>query len=113
MDKKRNRFHITPYLFISPVFILLAALVVYPICYALYLSIMDTNLTTRWDFVGLKNYLSLLKNGNMIKSLIVTFQFTIVVVAGHLVVGTILALAMNKKRPGVALFRTILIIPWL
>lgn len=113
MDKKKNRFHITPYLFISPVFILLAALVVYPICYALYLSIMDTNLTTRWDFVGLKNYLSLLKNGNMIKSLIVTFQFTIVVVAGHLVVGTILALAMNKKRPGVALFRTILIIPWL
>ncbi len=113
MDKKRNRFHITPYLFISPVFILLAALVVYPICYALYLSIMDTNLTTRWDLVGLKNYLSLLKNGNMIKSLIVTFQFTIVVVAGHLVVGTILALAMNKKRPGVALFRTILIIPWL
>ena len=33
MDKKRNRFHITPYLFISPVFILLAALVVYPVSY--------------------------------------------------------------------------------
>lgn len=113
LNKKKKRWNITPYLFVSPVFIMLAALVVYPICYAMYLSVMDTNLTTRWDFVGLKNYLSLLKNGNMIQSLIVTFQFTIVVVAGHLVLGTILALAMNKKRPGVALFRTILIIPWL
>ncbi len=113
LNKKKKRRNITPYLFVSPVFIMLAALVVYPICYAMYLSVMDTNLTTRWDFVGLKNYLSLLKNGNMIQSLIVTFQFTIVVVAGHLVLGTILALAMNKKRPGVALFRTILIIPWL
>lgn len=112
-NKKKNTFHITPYLFISPVFILLAALVVYPICYALYLSVMDTNLTTRWDFVGFKNYLSLFQNGSMIHSLLVTFTFTVVVVAGHLVTGTILALAMNKRRPGTAFFRTILIVPWL
>ena len=58
---KRNRFDVSPYLFISPVFILLALLVVYPIAYAFYLSVMDTNLTTKWEFVGLSNYISLLK----------------------------------------------------
>ena len=89
---KRNRFDVSPYLFISPVFILLALLVVYPIAYAFYLSVMDTNLTTKWEFVGLSNYISLLKDGSMINSLKVTFLFTIVVVLGHLAVGTILAL---------------------
>ena len=112
-NKTKNRFNVTPYLFVTPVFILLAALVVYPICYALYLSVLDTNLTTRWDFVGLKNYFSIFKNGSMVKSLLTTFEFTVVVVSGHLVLGTVLALAMNKKRPGVAAFRTILILPWL
>lgn len=77
---KRNRFDVSPYLFISPVFILLALLVVYPIAYAFYLSVMDTNLTTKWEFVGLSNYISLLKDGSMINSLKVTFLFTIVVV---------------------------------
>lgn len=75
---KRNRFDVSPYLFISPVFILLALLVVYPIAYAFYLSVMDTNLTTKWEFVGLSNYISLLKDGSMINSLKVTFLFTIV-----------------------------------
>lgn len=70
---KRNRFDVSPYLFISPVFILLALLVVYPIAYAFYLSVMDTNLTTKWEFVGLSNYISLLKDGSMINSLKVTF----------------------------------------
>lgn len=108
--KKKN---ITPYLFISPVLIILVALVVYPICYAFFLSVMDTNFTNRWNFVGFDNYLSIFSDGSMVRSLLVTFQFTIVVVAGHLVLGTVLALAMNKKRPGVGIFRAILIIPWL
>ena len=56
VTNKRNRFDVSPYLFISPVFILLTLLVVYPIAYAFYLSVMDTNLTTKWDFVGLSNY---------------------------------------------------------
>lgn len=113
MNKRKNKFNIEPYLFVLPVFVLLAALVVYPIVYALYLSVMSTNLTTKWDFVGLSNYLSLFKDKAMVKSVVTTFAFTIAVVAGHLVVGTVLALAMNKKRPGVTVFRTILIIPWL
>lgn len=113
MTGKKNKFRVTSYLFILPVFVMLAALVVYPICYALYLSVMETNLTNKWNYVGLSNYLSLLKDGSMVKSLLVTFQFTVTVVIGHLIVGTILALAMNKKRRGVTIFRTILIIPWL
>lgn len=113
MTRNKNKFSITPYLFILPVFVMLVALVVYPIGYALYLSVMKTNLTNKWEFVGIENYLSLFQDGSMVKSLLVTFKFTVVVVVGHLVVGTILALAMNKKRPGVAVFRTVLIIPWL
>lgn len=96
VTNKRNRFDVSPYLFISPVFILLTLLVVYPIAYAFYLSVMDTNLTTKWDFVGLSNYISLLKDGDMINSLKVTFLFTIVVVLGHLAVGTILALTCSS-----------------
>ena len=111
--KRKSKFNVAPYLFIFPVFVLLALLVVYPICYAFFLSAMETNLTSKWEFVGIDNYLSLIKDGSFINSLVVTFIFTIIVVLGHLVVGTIFALAMNKKRPGISALRTILIIPWL
>lgn len=109
-NKKKK---IIAYLFIAPVLIMLVVLVLYPMCYALYLSVMKTNLTNKWKFVGFKNYLKIFKNGTMTKSLLVTFKYTFVVCLGHLFFGTLFALALNKRRPGIAFFRTILIIPWL
>lgn len=101
------------YAFISPVLILLIALVMYPMAFALFISVMQTNLTNKWDFVGIRNYIKIFRQQGMMQSILITFEYTIVVVLGHLIVGTVLALAMNKSRPGVKIFRTILIMPWL
>lgn len=47
-----------PYFFIGPALLALVALVVYPLLYGVYISFFKTNLANKWDFVGLKNYIS-------------------------------------------------------
>lgn len=103
----------TKYLFIAPAIITVAVLIVYPILYGAILSLYDTNLTNRWDFTGLQNYGYIFDNDDFIKSLFVTLKFTVIVVLGHFVFGTLFAILLNKKIKGRVIFRSILMIPWL
>ena len=45
------------YLFSFPIVFLLGALIVYPMLYGFYISFFNTNLVSKWKFVGLKYYL--------------------------------------------------------
>lgn len=103
---------ITPYLFIIPAFIALVTLFIYPLLYGVGVSFFNTNLVDKWKFVGLKNYSDFITNRDFISSMKITIAFTIVVVSLHFVIGTILALGLNKKGKGITIFRTILILPW-
>ena len=46
------------YLFSFPIVFLLGALIVYPMLYGFYISFFNTNLVSKWKFVGLKYYLA-------------------------------------------------------
>lgn len=105
--------NITPYLFIGPALFALVALIVYPMLYGVFISFYKTNLANKWDFIGLKNYISIFSDNSFITSLWVTLKFTFFVVAAHCVIGIILALVLNQKRRGITFFRTILVLPWL
>jgi multiple sugar transport system permease protein len=101
------------YMFILPALLTLIALVLYPLLYGVYISFFNTDLADKWDFIGFKNYIGLFKNADFVKQIGVTLQFTISVVAMHFILGTILAMALNKPRKGIKIFRTILVLPWL
>ena len=101
------------YMFILPASITLIALVVYPLLYGVYISLFNTNLANKWEFVSLKNYVELFKNAEFINGIVLTLEFTALVVVAHFVIGTFLALALNKPRRGTKIFRTILVLPWL
>ncbi len=101
------------YIFILPALVALIALVVYPLLYGVYISFFQTNLANKWTFLGLKNYLSLFKDGEFAGRIGLTLMFSFIVVAAHFLIGGMLALVLNKKRPGVTVFRTILTLPWL
>ncbi|MGV8897122.1 MAG: carbohydrate ABC transporter permease [Rhodoglobus sp.] len=90
-----------------------AALVAYPIIYGISLSFFNTNLVNRWDFVGLDNYARLSRDSGFFNSVGITFAFAFLVVAGNLVVGTGLAMLLNKGLRFTTFFRVILILPWL
>jgi multiple sugar transport system permease protein len=101
------------YWFILPAILTLVTLVVYPLLYGGYISLFQTNLINRWNFVGLENYLQLFTRADFGISIWRTFQFTLGTVAGHLVIGLALALLLNVDIPYRAAFRAILIVPWL
>ena len=102
-----------PYFFIGPALLALVALVVYPLLYGVYISFFKTNLANKWDFVGLKNYISVFSDGVFVKQLGVTLKFTAIVVLAHFIIGIFLAMLLNQSRPGITFVRTILVLPWL
>ena len=79
-----------PYFFIGPALLALVALVVYPLLYGVYISFFKTNLANKWDFVGLKNYISVFSDGVFVKQLGVTLKFTAIVVLAHFIIGIFL-----------------------
>ena len=83
--------------FFLPVAVLSVLLIIYPMLYGIYVSFFDTNLVNKWNFVGTKNYQALISNAAFRNSLSVNFKFILIVVAGHFVIGTILATILNKK----------------
>lgn len=101
------------YWFVLPAALTLGLLVVYPLLYGAYVSLFNTNLVNRWEFVGFSNYLGVFTRAGFARSIWLTLQFSLGTVAGHLVIGLGLALLLNLDLPGRALFRAILIVPWL
>lgn len=101
------------YGFIAPAAIAMASLIIYPMLYGLYISFYNTNLVTKWKFVGFRYYLQAFTNPEFYSSVLLTFQFMILVVAGHFLLGFILASLLNKEFRGRTIFRVIFMLPWL
>jgi multiple sugar transport system permease protein len=101
------------YWFILPVLITMVVLIAYPLLFGGYISLFNTNLLNKWEFVGFDYYLQALSDPEFLHKIGLTFKFTALVVVGNLIVGTLLAIILNMKLPGRLLFRAILILPWL
>ncbi|NNJ12988.1 sugar ABC transporter permease [Chloroflexales bacterium ZM16-3] len=99
------------YLCISPWLAGLLIFVLGPMLVSLGISF------TRWDllspprFVGLRNYERMLGDPLFWQSLKVTAIYTMLYVPTELVGGLALALLMNQRVPGIAVFRTIFYLP--
>lgn len=99
--------------FILPTVITLALLLLYPFFYGIYISFFKTNLINKWTFVGMRNYVDIFHDPELLKSAWLTVQFTVSVVLGHFVIGVFLALVLNRPLKGRAVFRALLLLPWL
>lgn len=111
--RRKHKFVLAPYGFVLPATLTMLLLVVYPIVYGLYISFFNTNLVNKWKYVGLDYYAKALTDSAFQHSLLMTLEFTAVVVIGHFVIGFIFASILNKPIRCKTLFRGILIIPWL
>ena len=63
------------------------------------------------EFVGLKNYITLLGDPNFRESMGVTLRFATVVVTIEMVIGVGLALLLDRNIKGMSLLRTLFILP--
>jgi multiple sugar transport system permease protein len=114
---KNNSFflkdRINGYLFVIPAGTTMFFLLIYPLCYGIFISFFNTNLVNKWRFTGLLNYINTLKDSGFLLSIVRSFVFTFFVVSGHFILGFGYALALNTRIKYRALFRALLLLPWL
>ncbi|MFN7132607.1 MAG: carbohydrate ABC transporter permease [Myxococcales bacterium] len=103
----------SPVPWIAPALLLLAAVAVYPILAACWMSLHRMFLVFREErFVGLANYRFLLEDPRFAAALGNTLYFTVVAVAVELLLGLAVALLLDAAMRGRGLLRAAVLVPW-
>ena len=103
-----------PVLFISPAFIVIAIILIYPLGHSLWLSFHEWTLRgfrQGIPFVGLQNYRDLFSNPDFVNSLRITASFVILAVGIEFVLGMGLALLLNHDLRGKNYIRALILLP--
>ena len=105
--------NLTRWIFVSPAMFIVLVLFMYPFFSSIFFSFTNKNLILpTYKFVGLANYKAVLSDPNFFVSFFNSLKWTIISLAGQVIVGFVLALALNRVRRFKKLYRTLLIIPW-
>jgi ABC-type sugar transport system permease subunit len=100
------------FVFVAPIVALVLALVAYPFCYAIYLSMTQKYVGIPPVFVGLENYVRLAQDGFFQRAVGNSFVFTFASVAVKLVLGIGMALVLTSKIRFRSFWTGVLLVPW-
>lgn len=98
----------------GPAFVIMLLVTLYPIAYAVYLSLFNYRLTDPdgRKFVGLQNYITALSDGLFWEAFTTTFIIVIVTLLVELVLGFAIAMLMHKIVLPRKTLRTVVLIPY-
>ena len=105
---------LTPYVFAAPAVTIMLFGLLYPVVEAFRLSFYELRLgeqVTPQAFRGLAIFAEALTDSSVRKSMAVTLEFSVVVVAIEMILGVGLALLLEKPLRGMSVFRTLLVLP--
>lgn len=114
MEKKKkiNSKDITMFLFTVPGTLLYLVFFIYPILVGVYYSLTDWNgITKKFNFVGLKNYISILGDARFRSSFLFTLKYALILLVLGVTVSILLAILLNSKIKGKSLFRSVYFFP--
>jgi multiple sugar transport system permease protein len=97
MNKKNNQ-NITAWVLIFPFIFFFTAFLVYPTFYTVVHSFTDSPLIGWGNWIGFKNYTTLLKDKLFAKSIINTFIFVAWTVIPNTILGLLLAMMVNRIK---------------
>src|ERR687898_1924632 len=102
---------------VAPSMILIAIVALWPIIYAIWLSMHEYSLRqaglSRWaEPFGLGNYQDALQSSEFWDATRITFVFTIASVILETIIGLAMAMAMHSAFKGQGLLRTVVLVPW-
>src|SRR4029077_9972688 len=100
------------FLFVAPIVVLVLALVAYPFCYAVYLSMTRKYVGMPPVWVGLENYVHLTYDGFFQRAVVNSFTFTLGSVAIKTVLGMGMALVLTSGVRFRSFWTGVLLIPW-
>ncbi|MEU1729695.1 sugar ABC transporter permease [Streptosporangium sp. NPDC020145] len=102
---------VTPYLFVSPYFVLFVLFGVFPLGYTLWVSLHDWELAGDRIFVGAGNYLSLVADEAFWNAVVNTLGMFVISTVPQLVLALLLANALNKRIRGRLALRMGVLLP--
>jgi multiple sugar transport system permease protein len=110
VDRETRR---AAWLLISPAVLVLLALNVFPMFYALDVSLYYWRLAGLQPprFVGLRNYQLLFGDDRFLNSVLVSVEFVVLAVFVEFLLGLALAFVFNSRLPGLATLRKISLLP--
>ena len=95
-----------------PLVVLLCVFVLYPLVFSFYLSLTEYKLTNRdLSYAGFEQYFYVLTDGDFAGSLKITLQFVVAAVSVELVLGLVLAMALQRQRIARNITRALLFTP--
>lgn len=103
-----------PVLYIGPALIVMVAACLYPTLSAIQMGFFDWGLGTPWSqarWVGGDTFAATWSDPAVWRSLRTTLWFAFVCVGAEMVLGTVLALALEHPLRGMSFFRTLFILP--
>lgn len=112
---RSRRIDIGRWIFVAPAMAVVICLLIYPLLSTIVYSFTNkTMIKDTFKFVGLKNYITILKDPDFYNSFGNTLKWTLGSVVGQVLVGFTGALCLNqvKNRIAKSAFRIMCIIPW-
>ena len=111
MKKKKIMNTWEGYVFLIPWFLGLLAFTIIPMIMSLYLSFTRYDMATDPRWLGLGNYVTMLSDKRVHKSLQVTFTYVALSIPFQLAFALLLAAVLKKNRRGVRVYRAIYYLP--
>lgn len=101
------------YLFPLPALLFVLLLMVFPVLYTLFVSFTEWTLTSGrpMKFVALDSYLKIMREPRFLDAVGRTFSFTVGAVVAESVLGTTIALVLNREFKGKNALKFILLLP--
>ncbi|MBV9521298.1 MAG: sugar ABC transporter permease [Alphaproteobacteria bacterium] len=100
------------FLFMLPAAALLLTFLTYPLVLGMWLGFTDTRIDGQGSFIGLGNFLSLVRDSVFLLSVFNTLLYTVVASVIKFALGLWLALLLNNRMPFKAMIRAIVLLPF-
>jgi multiple sugar transport system permease protein len=98
---------------VSPAFALVSIFVLFPLGFAVYISLTDWPLIGSYHFIGGRNYSELIHDPVFIHTVLFTLLYTAIVTGPILILGYAMAVFVRANRPGSVVFRTAFFLPFI
>ena len=103
----------SPYLYISPFFVVFAVIGLFPLAYTAYVSVHEWSLLGgQGEFVGLQNYREVLDNPYFVKQLVNTISIFLLSSVPQVLIAVVLAALLDNQLRGRTWWRMSILLPF-
>lgn len=115
--QQKHKFEIRPYLFISPAWIVISLIVIFPILYTIAISFTNLNIWhwKTFDFIGVENYIKAFErlDSDFMRALYRTLLWTAINLLLQITFALGISLLLNTEGlRGRGIYKTLMMLPW-